>query len=173
MITKYQIIHSHRSYTKPSIFGYRLCPCITKVQHLITFQVYSVCDAIAMHRETHHPSQIGFPDALVNAYIELSLSADKKVSLIGRSIRCFQTDSCYICQTITFSIETAKAVMDIFTIVFSYVSHICSMYKRNPAYDIVFQLLTQIELKTQGVLRRGSLGSRILSLRPRTAPIAG
>lgn len=50
----------------------------------LTFQVYSVCDAIAMHRETHHPSQIGLPDGLVNAYIELSLSADKKVSQIGK-----------------------------------------------------------------------------------------
>ncbi|XP_047496754.1 39S ribosomal protein L1, mitochondrial-like [Penaeus chinensis] len=42
------------------------------------WKVYNVCDAIAMHRETHHPSQIGLPDGLVNAYIELSLSADKK-----------------------------------------------------------------------------------------------
>ncbi|KAG7158384.1 39S ribosomal protein L1-like [Homarus americanus] len=31
-----------------------------------------------MHRETHHDSQFGLPDALVKAYVELDMSADKK-----------------------------------------------------------------------------------------------
>lgn len=38
-------------------------------------------EAIEMHRETHHPTQIGIPDAFITAYIELDMSADKKVWL--------------------------------------------------------------------------------------------
>nr|XP_045625040.1 uncharacterized protein LOC123774614 [Procambarus clarkii] len=42
------------------------------------WQTFSVRDAITMHRETHHETQIGLPDAYINAYIELNMSTDKK-----------------------------------------------------------------------------------------------
>uniref|UniRef100_A0A6G5A2P0 Putative large subunit ribosomal protein l1 n=1 Tax=Rhipicephalus microplus TaxID=6941 RepID=A0A6G5A2P0_RHIMP len=40
--------------------------------------VYSAADAIAMHRETHHPTVLNDPDALLYAFVELSLKTKKK-----------------------------------------------------------------------------------------------
>lgn len=42
------------------------------------WKVYSVAEAVDMHRETHHPTQIGLPNALLDAVIELNMTADKK-----------------------------------------------------------------------------------------------
>ncbi|XP_068233231.1 large ribosomal subunit protein uL1 [Palaemon carinicauda] len=42
------------------------------------WKVYSLKEAIAMHRETHHETQYDVPDACVNAYMELDLKLDKK-----------------------------------------------------------------------------------------------
>ncbi|XP_071540970.1 uncharacterized protein mRpL1 [Panulirus ornatus] len=42
------------------------------------WKVYSVKDAIAMHRETHHETQIGRQDSYIKAVIELDMSLDKK-----------------------------------------------------------------------------------------------
>ncbi|KAK8775304.1 mitochondrial ribosomal protein L1 [Amblyomma americanum] len=40
--------------------------------------VYPAAEAIAMHRETHHPTVLCDPDALLYAFIELNLSTKKK-----------------------------------------------------------------------------------------------
>ncbi|KAH6948941.1 hypothetical protein HPB50_027197 [Hyalomma asiaticum] len=41
--------------------------------------LYPAADAIAMHRETHHPTVLDDPDALLYAFVELSLKTKKKV----------------------------------------------------------------------------------------------
>ncbi|XP_069943372.1 large ribosomal subunit protein uL1m isoform X1 [Cherax quadricarinatus] len=48
------------------------------ISRFYKWQMYSVRDAIAMHRETHHETQFNHSNALINAYIELDMSADKK-----------------------------------------------------------------------------------------------
>uniref|UniRef100_A0A131XLY6 Putative ribosomal protein l1 n=1 Tax=Hyalomma excavatum TaxID=257692 RepID=A0A131XLY6_9ACAR len=40
--------------------------------------LYPAADAIAMHRETHHPTVLDDPDALLYAFVELSLKTKKK-----------------------------------------------------------------------------------------------
>ena len=47
--------------------------------------MYTVEEAIAMHRETHHSTQANLPDALVHACIELDMALDKKVLYKGMS----------------------------------------------------------------------------------------
>lgn len=42
------------------------------------WKIYSLREAIAMHRETHHETQLDVPDSYVNAHIELSMSLSKK-----------------------------------------------------------------------------------------------
>lgn len=48
------------------------------IRRFYKWPVYSVEEAIAMHRETHHPTQANLPDALVDVCIELDMAADKK-----------------------------------------------------------------------------------------------
>ncbi|XP_045134885.1 39S ribosomal protein L1, mitochondrial-like [Portunus trituberculatus] len=40
-------------------------------------QVYTVEQAFTMHRETHHPTQLDLPDALLHTEVELDMSTDK------------------------------------------------------------------------------------------------
>ncbi|MPC30812.1 hypothetical protein E2C01_024081 [Portunus trituberculatus] len=42
-------------------------------------QVYTVEQAFTMHRETHHPTQLDLPDALLHTEVELDMSTDKTV----------------------------------------------------------------------------------------------
>ena len=41
------------------------------------WQVYTVEQANTMHRETHHPTLLDLPNALLHAEIELDMSSDK------------------------------------------------------------------------------------------------
>lgn len=45
-------------------------------------------EAIAMHRETHHETQIGQQDSHVKAFIELDMSLDKKVGISKYIFTC-------------------------------------------------------------------------------------
>lgn len=60
--------------------------CVEVNSLLFHWQVYSVAEAVEMHRETHHPTQIGLPNALLDAVIELNMTADKKV-LVGYKLQ--------------------------------------------------------------------------------------
>nr|XP_053633042.1 39S ribosomal protein L1, mitochondrial-like [Cherax quadricarinatus] len=59
--------------------------------YAVSGPMYSVRDAIAMHRETHHETQFNHSNALINAYIELDMSADKKH--FGKPVNYLQTQT--------------------------------------------------------------------------------
>lgn len=43
-------------------------------------KMYNFVEAIAAHRQTHHPTGYNVPDANVNVKIELNMTAEKKVN---------------------------------------------------------------------------------------------
>lgn len=46
------------------------------------WRVYSVAEAIQCHRETHHPTMFGVPDAQLFARIELNMQGEKKTRFV-------------------------------------------------------------------------------------------
>lgn len=42
-------------------------------------QVFNLSEAVKMHRENHHPTMMGLSNSYVKAFIELDMTADKKV----------------------------------------------------------------------------------------------
>lgn len=46
------------------------------------WRVYSVTEAIQCHRETHHPTMYGIPNAKLNVEIELNMQGEKKTRFV-------------------------------------------------------------------------------------------
>ena len=53
--------------------------------------VYSLKEAIENHRETHHPTILNKPNAVVNAFIELNMRREKKNKYLDRFTRIINT----------------------------------------------------------------------------------
>lgn len=53
-------------------------------------KVYDFAEAIAAHRQTHHPTVYNVPDANLNVKIELNMTGEKVVSMPYLFIRVTQ-----------------------------------------------------------------------------------
>ena len=53
--------------------------------------VYSLKEAIENHRETHHPTILNKPNAVVNAFIELNMRREKKNRYLDKFTRIIDT----------------------------------------------------------------------------------
>ncbi|KOX74520.1 39S ribosomal protein L1, mitochondrial [Melipona quadrifasciata] len=53
--------------------------------------VYSLKEAIEYHRETHHPTMLNKPNAIVNAFIELNMRREKKNKYVDRFTKVIDT----------------------------------------------------------------------------------
>ncbi|KAK9303681.1 hypothetical protein QLX08_004686 [Tetragonisca angustula] len=59
--------------------------------------VYSLKEAIENHRETHHPTMLNKPNAIVNAFIELNMRREKKNKYVDRFTKVVDTPHIFTC----------------------------------------------------------------------------